>query len=71
MSLKEIKLKKDFSKFIDGLEQLSKKYNFVIQVTGGISFDINSKIENIQYSRDLFSGDINVINIKYSSPYLK
>jgi ATP-dependent protease HslVU (ClpYQ) ATPase subunit len=49
-----------FSKFITELEKISKKYGFVLNVTGGVSYDVTNKsqIKNLTYSNDLSSRDI-------------
>jgi hypothetical protein len=61
------KRKKDFDKFITGLEKLSKTYGFALSVTGGIIWHGDEKILDIEYSRDLLSGDIGIEGIKWSS----
>lgn len=55
----EKKLENNYLKFIDGLEKLSKKYGFAIQACGCFYFDANG-FQNIEYVRDLSSGDIDI-----------
>ncbi len=53
-----------YNNFMDGLEELSKKYGIVIQACGCFNyFDLNDKndidkLQNLKYDRDFDSGDI-------------
>ena len=53
-----------YNDFMDGLEELSKKYGIVIQACGCFNyFDLNDKnsidrLQNLKYDRDFESGDL-------------
>lgn len=51
---------KTFKKFIADLTKISKKHGVILQVTGGVKITDNTGIlENLVYSDDASSGDIN------------
>lgn len=56
---------KQFTKFVNELKKLSKKYGVAIQSTGGIAL---GEIEDIIYSNDFTSGDLRfTVNWKKSN----
>lgn len=50
-----------YTKYIKGMEELTKQYGYAVKVIGGILQNVNS----VEYSNDLESGDIIPTNITY------
>jgi len=51
--------KERYTNFIRELETISKKYNVVISITGGvIIYHDDAKLDNLSYTNDYTSGDI-------------
>lgn len=53
----QAQLENNFEKFVDGLEELSKKYGIAVQVVGGLVWDLDG-FQKIEYKRDFWSGDL-------------
>lgn len=59
---------KRFDKFIDELEEISKKHGVLLNVTGGVHIvSSEEKIDEVHYSRDSTSGDLSS-EVIFSSP---
>jgi len=59
------KLERNYLKFVDGVEKLSKKYGIAISVVGSIRWDVDG-FQEIEYSRDFSSGDLIPRRLVYS-----
>ena len=59
------KLERNYLKFVDGVEKLSKKYGIAISVVGGIRWDVDG-FQDVEYSRDFSSGDLIPRRLVYS-----
>lgn len=62
----EMTIHERFEKFVAGLEELSKKYDIVLRVTGGVEIHDQEDIVEIRYSHDETSSDLRPLVITYA-----